>query len=604
MRLKIKQSRPINLDEAIRLAVELEAFNQAESSNRVNRGHLRSTNQSENIDSTDINSRAHTGAMEKIEMSMKTMEGMIKTLQNELEQMKSAGNSFDNKRWVTNNKRNKGCFNCGKLGHFQAECRSPSRRDTTRRLHTNRGQNHNAKSRVSIIEDAGMYVDTILNKRSCKFLVDTGATLSIVSFKLYESLPKHCKVELYETSQNITSANGGLLTLYGKGYFSIQIGKETFKFEALVADIKAEGILGLDFLKANKCVLDVVSERLFLGESEIQLIFEGPLGCYRVVSSETVSIPPSSEVVVNGKVCFPGGYNLNSFEGVIEPSENSAKNDGPLIARTLVKVNECVPVRLLNMKQDSQVVYQGSTIGQVHKIESVCENTHSDLKNKQSFELRSDLKALYEKACENLDEQHSDQLKVLIRKYEGLFAESDKELGHTNLVKHRINTGNAQPVKEPPRRAPVHLRQEVDKNIDDMLKKGVIEPSNSPWASVQSSFPMERIATDILGELPETKNGNKYILVVSDYFSKWTESFPMPNMEAETVVKLIVEEVITRLRDEATESENGREREPINDVCSTEGWGNMQNEKEIVPSDLGTKCLEESSHEPEKEKAL
>ncbi|CAC5418452.1 unnamed protein product [Mytilus coruscus] len=482
MRLKIKQSRPINLDEAIRLAVELEAFNQAESSNRGNRGHLRSTNQSENIDTTDINSRADTCAMKKMEMSMKTMEGMIKDLQSELEKMKSSGNSFDNKRWATNNKRNKECFNCGKLGHFRAECRNPSRRDTTRRLLTNRSQNHNAKSRVSIIENAGMYVDTILNKRFCKFLVDTGATLSIVSFKLYESLPKHCKVELYETSQNITSANGGLLTLYGKGYFSIQIGKESFKLEALVADIKAEGILGLDFLKANKCVLDVVSEKLFLGESEIQLIFEGPLGCYRVVSSETVSIPPSSEVVVNGKVCFPGGYHLNSFEGIIEPSEKNAKNDGPLIARTLVKVNECVPVRLLNMKQDSHVVYQGSTIGQVHKIESVYD-THTDLKSKQSIELRSDMKALYEKACEKVDEQQSDQLKVLISKYEGLFAESDKELGHTNLVKHRINTGNAQPVKEPPRRAPVHLRQEVDKNIDDMLEKGVIEPSNSPWAS-------------------------------------------------------------------------------------------------------------------------
>lgn len=44
---------------------------------------------------------------------------------------------------------------------------------------------------------------------------------------------------------------------------------------------------------------------------------------------------------------------------------------------------------------------------------------------------------------------------------------------------------------------------------------------------VQSSFPMERIATDILGELPETKDGIRYILVVSDYFSKWTESFAM-----------------------------------------------------------------------------
>ena len=63
---------------------------------------------------------------------------------------------------------------------------------------------------------------------------------------------------------------------------------------------------------------------------------------------------------------------------------------------------------------------------------------------------------------------------------------------------------------------------------------------------VQSSFPMERIATDILGELPETEDGNRYILVVSDYFSKWTESFAMSNMEAETVAKIIVEQVIAR----------------------------------------------------------
>ncbi|VDI67235.1 Hypothetical predicted protein [Mytilus galloprovincialis] len=63
---------------------------------------------------------------------------------------------------------------------------------------------------------------------------------------------------------------------------------------------------------------------------------------------------------------------------------------------------------------------------------------------------------------------------------------------------------------------------------------------------VKTGVPMQRIATDILGELPETENGNKYILVVSDYFTKWTEAFPMPNMEAQTVAKIIVEEVVTR----------------------------------------------------------
>jgi hypothetical protein len=64
---------------------------------------------------------------------------------------------------------------------------------------------------------------------------------------------------------------------------------------------------------------------------------------------------------------------------------------------------------------------------------------------------------------------------------------------------------------------------------------------------VHTGIPMERIAADIMGELPETENGNKYIVVVSDYFTKWTESFAMPNMEARTVAKIIVEEVIVML---------------------------------------------------------
>ena len=57
---------------------------------------------------------------------------------------------------------------------------------------------------------------------------------------------------------------------------------------------------------------------------------------------------------------------------------------------------------------------------------------------------------------------------------------------------------------------------------------------------------MERFATDILGELPLTDKGNRYILVVSDYFTKGTESFPMPNMEARTVADIIVREVVSR----------------------------------------------------------
>ena len=48
----------------------------------------------------------------------------------------------------------------------------------------------------------------------------------------------------------------------------------------------------------------------------------------------------------------------------------------------------------------------------------------------------------------------------------------------------------------------------------------------------RSCYPLERIAVDILGELPETEEGIRYILVIADYYTKWTESYPVQNMVA------------------------------------------------------------------------
>ena len=55
---------------------------------------------------------------------------------------------------------------------------------------------------------------------------------------------------------------------------------------------------------------------------------------------------------------------------------------------------------------------------------------------------------------------------------------------------------------------------------------------------------LDRIAIDILGELPETDNGNKYIVVVSDYFTKWTHAMAIPDQVAQTVADKIMIEFI------------------------------------------------------------
>ena len=49
-------------------------------------------------------------------------------------------------------------------------------------------------------------------------------------------------------------------------------------------------------------------------------------------------------------------------------------------------------------------------------------------------------------------------------------------------------------------------------------------------------YVVEWFAIDILGPLPETPRKHKFILVVSDYFTKWTESYPIPSQVAEKLM--------------------------------------------------------------------
>ncbi len=48
---------------------------------------------------------------------------------------------------------------------------------------------------------------------------------------------------------------------------------------------------------------------------------------------------------------------------------------------------------------------------------------------------------------------------------------------------------------------------------------------------------MERVHIDLLGPFIESNSGNKYILVMVDQFSKWTECAALPDQQAETVAE-------------------------------------------------------------------
>jgi len=57
---------------------------------------------------------------------------------------------------------------------------------------------------------------------------------------------------------------------------------------------------------------------------------------------------------------------------------------------------------------------------------------------------------------------------------------------------------------------------------------------------------MERAGIDLTGPWPKSSN-NVYILVFVDHFTKWGDAVPLPNKEAETVAKALVQRIFTRV---------------------------------------------------------
>ena len=51
--------------------------------------------------------------------------------------------------------------------------------------------------------------------------------------------------------------------------------------------------------------------------------------------------------------------------------------------------------------------------------------------------------------------------------------------------------------------------------------------------------PFCQLGMNMIGPLPETPRGNKYIVTLTDYFSKWAEAAPLPSKHAEAVARFI-----------------------------------------------------------------
>lgn len=300
--------------------------------------------------------------------------------------------------------------------------------------------------------DNGFYIFGFLNGLPVDFLIDSGSTSTIISSKTYELLPDDSKPELVRSNLVLKGVNGLPLETLGMATFEITFKDQKEQQTAIICNIEQPAILGQDFLIRNVDRIDYRKMEMKVGNSLLPCWVKGEAETVCAVHvTEFTTVPPMTGKLV--PVSIPNSDHLSPI-GLID--RNRILRNQIMVTPGLIDVSKKNPViQVLNISSEEvklQPNLKLTTCESVYLNSNQASPCYAVKIREEPDLLPQYLQELYTKSSVNLSSDEKSKLAELLIQFQDIFSKSSDDLGRTNQVLHRINTGTAYSIRQLGRR--------------------------------------------------------------------------------------------------------------------------------------------------------
>ena len=329
--------------------------------------------------------------------------------------------------------------------------------------------------------------EVIVQGQEFNALIDTGSMVTTIAESAYHSL-NHKPVlhSLDDLGFNLSIADGSYLKYIGYTECDIEVPS----LDGFKVTIPVLVVPNNDLTSHYQVIVGTNIIRLFRNSDAVEVLpeawqmavnsFSSNEFVVRSLNKRNIQIAPYESKVIHGMSTVS--------EHVSEVlTENLSDDSNYIVCPRVVKLDQRgkrvkIPVKICNITARPITVKPRSLICSASQVK-VVDNLASDMGDSQTRSKLSvdDLDVKID--MQNLTMSELDQVHDMLDSWRHVFSSSPLDIGETDAVSHTIELEDERPFKQPYRRIPPGMYDEVRQHVKEMLDIGVIRESNSPYSS-------------------------------------------------------------------------------------------------------------------------